>query len=88
MDYFLFTYPNCLKCEALKKALGDKGLAYAEYSLVQPPGKAKIREFIRHVRRDDKGAIILPTLVLNDQGIVRAVINSAEELDRWLTSRA
>jgi glutaredoxin len=87
MDYYLFTYPNCQKCEAVKKALAAKGIAYSEYNLVQPPGKAKIREFIRHVKRDDKGAIILPTLLLNDQGIVRAVLNTAEELDQWLRSR-
>jgi glutaredoxin len=88
MDYFLFTYPNCQKCEGLKKSLGEKGIAYGEFSLVQPPGKSKIREFIRHVKRDATGGIILPTLVLNDQGIVRAVLNSAEELDQWLKSKA
>ena len=88
MDYFLFTYPNCQKCESLKKSLVEKRIDYAEYSLVQPPGKAKIREFIRYVKRDEKGAIILPILLLNDQGIVRAVINSAEELDQWLKSKA
>jgi len=87
MDYFLFTYPNCQKCESLKRSLAEKGIAYGEFSLVQAPGKAKIREFIRHVRRDDTGAIVLPTLVLNDQGIVRAVLNSTEELDQWLRSR-
>jgi glutaredoxin len=87
MDYFLFTYPNCQKCEGLKRSLAERGIAYGEYSLVQPPGKAKIREFIRHVKRDGKGSIILPTLILNDQGIVRAVMNSAEELDQWLKSR-
>ncbi len=88
MDYFLFTYPNCLKCEALKKNLGAKGIPFSEFSLVQGPGKAKIREFIRHIKRDDTGAVILPTLILNDQGIVRAVVNNAEELDQWLRSKA
>jgi glutaredoxin len=87
MDYFLFTYPNCQKCEGLKKSLGEKGIAYGEYSLVQTAGKAKIREFIRHVKRDGTGGIILPTLVLNDQGIVRGVLNSVEELDQWLRSK-
>jgi glutaredoxin len=87
MDYYLFTYPNCSKCDALKKALRGKGLAYTEYSLVQSQGKAKIREFIRHVRRDEAGGIMLPTLILNDQGIVRAVITSTEELEQWLTSK-
>jgi len=88
MDYFLFTYPNCLKCDALKKALTARGLAYTEYSLVQSQGKSKIREFIRHVRRDETGGIVLPTLILNDQGIVRSVITSTEELEQWLASRA
>jgi len=87
MDYYLFTYPNCSKCESLKKSLAARGIAFTDFSLVQPPGKAKIREFIRHIRRDDKGSIILPTLVLNEQGIVRAVLNSAEELDQWSKSK-
>jgi glutaredoxin len=76
MDYLLFTYPNCGKCESLKKKLTETQTDYAEYSLTQPPGKAKIREFIKVIKRDDKGAIILPTLVAHTQGIVRAVINS------------
>lgn len=88
MDYFLFTYPNCLKCESLKKTLGQKGIECNEYSLVKPPGKAKIREFIQHVRRDETGGIILPTLILSEQGMARAVITSAEELDQWLKSKA
>jgi glutaredoxin len=88
MEYLLFTYPNCGKCEALKKALAEAGTAYTEYGLTQPPGKAKIREFINVIKRDDKGAIILPTLVAHTQGIVRAVINTAEEFVDWSRSRA
>lgn len=87
MDYLLFNYPNCNKCEALKKRLAETQITYAEYGLTQPLGKAKIREFINVIKRDDKGAIILPTLVVHTQGIVRAVINSAEEYDGWLKSR-
>jgi glutaredoxin len=88
MDYLLFTYPNCGKCEALKKRLAETGTAYAEYSLTQTQGKAKIREFINVIKRDDAGAIILPTLVAHTQGIVRAVINTAEEFDGWSRSKA
>ncbi|HPW18241.1 MAG TPA: hypothetical protein PLP83_07660 [Candidatus Aminicenantes bacterium] len=88
MEYLLFSYPNCVKCEAMKKRLAETGTAYAEYSLTSPPGKAKIREFINVVKRDDKGAIILPTLILHTQGIVRAVLNTAEELEDWSRSRA
>ena len=87
MDYQLFSYPNCNKCEALKKRLAETGTPYTEYGLTQPQGKAKIREFINVIKRDEKGAIILPTLVLHTQGIVRAVLNSAEEFDAWSRSR-
>jgi glutaredoxin len=87
MDYLLFTYPNCGKCESLKKKLAETQITYAEYNLTQTQGKAKIREFINVIKRDDKGAIILPTLVAHTQGIVRAVINSAEEFDGWSKSR-
>ncbi|HMA53930.1 MAG TPA: hypothetical protein VKT17_05685 [Acidobacteriota bacterium] len=87
MDFLLFSYPNCCKCEALKKKLAETGTPYTEYGLTQPPGKAKIREFINVIKRDEKGAIILPTLVAHTQGIVRAVLNSAEEFDGWSKSR-
>ena len=88
MEYLLFTYPNCAKCEALKKKLAEAGTAYAEYSLTQPPGKAKIREFINVIKRDETGAIRLPTLIAHTQGIVRAVINTAEEFEAWSRSKA
>jgi glutaredoxin len=88
MDYLLFTYPNCAKCEALKKKLAEAGTAYAEYNLAQSQGKAKIREFINVIKRDEKGAIILPTLVAHTQGIVRVVLNTAEEFDEWSRSKA
>jgi arsenate reductase-like glutaredoxin family protein len=88
MDYLLFTYPNCAKCEALKKRLGETATPFTEYGLTQPPGRAKIREFINVIKRDDAGAIILPTLIAHTQGIVRAVINTAEEFDDWSRSKA
>jgi len=88
MDYLFFSYPNCEKCEALKKLLDDRKIFFQEYSLVQPQGKMRIRDFIKVLKRDDKGAIILPTLILNDQGIIRAVINSAEEFEAWSKSGA
>ncbi len=87
MDFLLFSYPNCIKCEALKKKLAETRTSYQEYGLTSPPGKAKIREFINFIKRDDKGAIILPILVAHTQGIVRAVLNSAEEFDGWSKSR-
>ena len=87
MDYLLFTYPNCNKCEAMKKKLAETSTAYQEFGLTSPPGKAKIREFINVIKRDETGAVILPTLVAHTQGIVRAVLNTAEEFDAWSRSR-
>ena len=88
MDYLLFTYPNCEKCGKLKKLLGEKDVSYQEFSLVEPQGKTRIRDFIKMLKRDDKGGIILPTLILNDQQTVRAVLTSAEEFEAWSRSRA
>ncbi len=87
MDLLLFSYPNCGKCDALKKRLAETGTPYTEYGLTQPQGKAKIREFINVIRRDEKGAIYLPTLIVHTQGIVRAVLNSVEEFDEWSRSK-
>ena len=88
MDFLLFTYPNCAKCESLKKKLAETGTPYAEYNLTQTTGKAKIREFINVIKRDESGAVKLPTLITHTQGIVRAVINTAEEFEAWSRSRA
>lgn len=87
MEYFLFTYPNCQKCEALKKALSETELEGAEYNLTQKGSKLRIREFLSTVKRDEKGGIIIPTLVLQSEGEVVAVLNNKEELGDWLRSR-
>ena len=87
MDYFLFTYPNCEKCEAIKKALSATGLEGAEYNLSRKESKLKIREFLQILKRDEKGGIILPTLVLQEDEDVVAVLNTQEELRDWLKSR-
>ena len=88
MDYLLFTYPNCPKCDKLKTLLVERGIDYQEYSLVQPQGKARVRDFVKLLKRDATGGVILPTLILNDQGIVRALLNSAEEFEAWSKSGA
>jgi len=88
MEYLLFTYPNCSKCEALKEDLKRTSLEGREYSLIQKESKLKIREFLRILKRDDKGAIIIPTLVVQDGEKVPIVINNRQELKEWLRSRA
>jgi hypothetical protein len=93
MDYLLFTYPNCDKCEAMKGYLktatvGGAPLQGEELSLVQKEGKFKVREFLCRIRRDEKGAIILPVFVLREEGRLLGVFNDQAELDGWLRSRA
>lgn len=88
MEYFLFTYPNCDKCEAIKKVLVEAALEGDEYNLSQKESKLRIREFLPLLKRDEKGGIILPTLVLQDAGEVFAIMNTQEELRDWLKSRA
>jgi glutaredoxin len=87
VDYLLFTYPNCSKCDAVKEALGRTGHKGEEFNLVEKESKLKIRDFLQVLKRDHKGAIIIPTLVLQERGEVIAVLNSREELEDWLRSR-
>jgi len=88
MEYFLFSYPNCSKCEELKNYLGKTNLEGKEYILILKESKLKIREFHTHIKRDDKGAIILPALVLQEKGRVVAVLNNCQELENWSKSKA
>jgi len=87
MEYLLFTYPNCSKCEELKNYLGETASGLEEYNLVQKESKLKIREFLGIIKRDAKGAIIIPTLVLQNEGEVQAVLNNRQELESWLKSK-
>jgi glutaredoxin len=88
MEYFLFTYPNCEKCGAIKKILAKTDVEGDEYNLSQKESKLKIREFLAFLKRDDKGGIMLPTLVLQEAGEVIAILNTQEELRDWLKSKA
>ena len=88
MEYLLFTYPNCSQCEALKKHIRGNGIEAAEYNLVMKESKLKIREFLKILKRDEKGGIVIPTLILRDQEKVVAVLNSPEEFEEWSQSRA
>jgi len=58
-----------------------------ELSLVQKEGKLRVREFLGQIKRDEKGAIILPIFVLREEGRVLGVFNDQAELDGWLRSR-
>jgi glutaredoxin len=88
MDYLLFTYPNCQKCEVLKEYLPQTGIEGEELNLTKKESKKRIREYISDLKRDEKGAIIIPTLIILDEGRLDAVLNSREELEDWLKSKA
>jgi glutaredoxin len=88
MEYSLFTYPNCEKCEAIKKVLAVTDLKGDEYNLSQKESKLKIREYLTILKRDEKGGILLPTLVLQEAGEVIAILNTQGELRDWLKSKA
>lgn len=87
MKYLLFTYPNCSKCEELKGYLKETTLEGEEYNLISKESKLKIREFLKDLKRDEKGTIIIPTLVLQDEGEVAAVLNTRQELEDCLKSK-
>ena len=60
-----------------KAYLKESGLSGAEFNLAEEKeGRMRIREFLPHVKRDDKGAIILPTLVLREGGRGRAAVST------------
>jgi glutaredoxin len=91
MDYLLFTYPNCDKCEAMKdflKTADTVPLRGEELSLVQKEGKLRVREFLGQIKRDEKGGIILPVLVVREEDRVLGIFNDRAELEGWLKSRA
>lgn len=94
VDYLLFTYPNCDKCDALKTYLrtgaesaAGEALQGEELSLVRKEGKMRVREFLGQIKRDEKGAIILPVLVLREEGRVLGIFNDQAELEDCLKSR-
>jgi len=87
MQYILFTYPNCSQCERLKIHLSEKGYKAQEYNLTQKESKMKIREFLDVLKRDDKGGIVIPTLIVLSEGDVAAVLNTREEFEVWSRSK-
>jgi glutaredoxin len=88
MQYILFTYPNCSQCEALKAHLQSSGYQSQEYNLTQKDSKMKIREFLDVLKRDEKGGILIPTLIVLNDGDIEAVLNTREEFEVWSRSRA
>ena len=87
MQYILFTYPNCPQCDALKTHLNSSGYLSQEYNLTQKDSKMKIREFLDVLKRDEKGGILIPTLIILDEGDLATVLNTREEFEAWSQSR-
>ncbi|MFW6131014.1 MAG: glutaredoxin domain-containing protein [Candidatus Aminicenantaceae bacterium] len=87
MKYLLFTYPNCERCGKIKAYLNDHSFDWEEYNLVNKESKMKIRNYLRDVKRDKDGAIIIPVLIIQENNSVKSVVNSVEELETWLKSK-
>ncbi|MBN1224541.1 MAG: hypothetical protein JXB23_14930 [Candidatus Aminicenantes bacterium] len=88
MKYYLFTYPNCPRCESLKSYLSEMNVVAEEHNLVMKESKLKVRDFLKVLKRDSKGGIIMPTLIVQNQNDIAAVCNSREEFADWLQSKA
>jgi hypothetical protein len=88
MEYLLFTYPNCDKCEGFKTYLKQTPLTGMEYNLTQKESKLKVREYLDRIRRDEHGAMVLPIFVLREKESVLGVFNTPLEVESWLKSRA
>ncbi|MFH1945138.1 MAG: hypothetical protein ABIJ35_04340 [Acidobacteriota bacterium] len=88
MEYLLFSLPNCGACEILKKHIAGINLDVREFSLVQKESKKKIREFLKVLKRDEKGVLVIPALIVLDNEETAAVLHTSEDLDQWLKSKA
>ncbi len=87
MEFVVFSLPNCPKCDRLKELIKARGIEASEFDVSTKEGKNKIRDYIKLLRRDSSGSILIPTLIIEENGQATAVLNSAEELDLWLKSR-
>jgi glutaredoxin len=87
MQYILFTYPNCSQCDALKSYLDENSYKAQEYNLTQKDSKMKIREFLDVLKRDEKGGILIPTLIILNDGDIESVLNTRQEFESWSRSR-
>ena len=87
MEYLLFSFPNCAKCDVLKEGLNNSGIEGTEYNLAKKESKLKIREYLKIIKRDEKGGIIIPTLILQEEDKIESVLNSNKELQDWLRSK-
>jgi glutaredoxin len=87
MDFLVFALPGCAKCDKLKELMKAKRIEAKEFDVSTKDGRTKIRDYIKLLRRDSSGSVIIPTLIIEENGTAVAVLNSAEELDWWLKSR-
>ena len=71
----------------MKSILSQRNIEVEEFNLVNRESKFKIREFLQVLNRDEKGGIILPTLILRQTDKLIAVLNKQEELEDWLKSK-
>ncbi|MDD8020055.1 MAG: glutaredoxin domain-containing protein [Acidobacteriota bacterium] len=88
MDFLMFTLPGCSKCDRLKGFIRASQLEAVEYDVSTKEGRSKIRDYIKILHRDKSGAVIIPTLIIEENGVPARALNLPEELEEWLKSRA
>lgn len=69
MEPILYSFPNCGKCDEVKKYLKEKGIKYEEINAGLGEGRIKFRNFYSEnkdqIKRDGQGAIPLPIFEYN-----------------------
>lgn len=84
MEYTLYSFPNCQKCDEVKKYFKEKGIKYDEINAGLGKGRDEFREFYyknkNKIQREKDGAVMLPVLVKNGE-IIQGLEKIISSLD-------
>jgi glutaredoxin len=84
MEYILYSYPNCPKCENVKKYLKEKGIKYEEINAGRGEGREKFRKFYYknkdRIQREKEGGVSLP-IFINEGKIIQGLENIISSLN-------
>lgn len=76
MSYKIYTFPNCDKCQNVKKILEEKNIEYQEVNAGLGNGRVDFLEFYKQkkdfIERDNNGQIVLP-IVVSSSGIYQGL---------------
>jgi glutaredoxin len=84
MEYTLYGFPNCPKCDKVKEYLKERGIKYQEVNAGTGEGLAKFREFYYKnkdkIQREKEGGVSLPVFVNNGE-IIQGLEKIIESLN-------